>query len=311
MTVLSAVGQTSATKTVPYLSNAMFAAHARRGVDVSGLVPKGSAADQDAALADYIREASAVMDSFLLGTLAATLDTEVGPVTVKRSGVAVIVPRFRPVIALTAFAAGPNIAQMTAYTSLAGAAVENDRILLAVGPFGTWNTSAGPLQLGTPAPIPGQLYARWTTCNGYPVTWLTAAASAGATMLSVADTTGIIAGSTQLVLYSGQYRSTFVPTAVSTADASGFGTGPGTITVPALALDVPNDPQYPTYVSALPPDVVMAAVLMTRGLIKKTSGGNLTAAATSGGARSADPLGAGDDMAAAYGLIDQYQMVQR
>jgi hypothetical protein len=307
---LSVVGQTSSTKIIPYLSYDMFATHARRGVSLDNLVRSGDDAANKAAVADYIRQASGMMNSFLLGTLAATLDTEVGPVTVKRSGVAVIVPRLRPVIALTAFAAGPTISQLTAYTDLSTAAVETNRILLPVGPFGTWNTSQGPLQLGRAAPVPGEMYSRWTTCNGYPVTWLTSAAAAGTTTIEVADTTGIIAGSTQLILYCGGYRYAFTPTAVSTADASGFGTGPGTLTVPALPQDAPNDPLYPTYVSALPDDVVQAAILMTRGLIKKTGGGNISSP-TSAQAKSADPYGAGDDMAAAYDLIDQYQMVQR
>jgi hypothetical protein len=307
---LPAVGVTSATKIVPYLSNAMFATHARRGVDVTALVPKGDAADQAAALADYIRQASAAMDSFLLGTLAATLDTEVGPVTIKPSGVAVVVPRFRPIIALTAFSAGPNIAQLTAYTNLTAVSVEDRRILIPVGPFGTWNTSQGPLQFGYAAPVPGELYARWTTCNGYPVTWLTAPAALGATTISVADTTGIIAGQTQLTLCADHYRYSFVPTAVSTAGPTGFGVGPGVLTLPvALPQGVANDALYPTYVSALPPDVNMAAVYMTRAFIKSVSGGNVQA--TSQSTKNKDPLGAGDDMAQAYELIDQYQMVQR
>lgn len=304
-----AIAQTSTTKFTPYLSYDMFATHARRGVDISGLVPGGDEADQKAALADKIREASSMMDSFLLGTLASTLDTEVGSVPIRRDGLAIVVPRFRPIIALTAFAAGPNIAQLAAYTDLSAVAIEPSRIRIPVGPFGTWNTNKGPLQLGRGAPIPGRMYARWTTCNGYPVTWLTAPAAQGATQLAVADTTGIIAGSTQMVLYAGKYRTTFVPTAVSTAGAGGLGTGPGTLTVPALALDVANDPLYPTYVSALPPDVITGAVLMTRGLIKKTSGGNVSAQTVT--SKNRDPLGAGDDIAAAYDIIDQYQMVQR
>lgn len=308
---LPAVSQVSPTKTVPYLSNAMFATHASRGVSVTSLVPGGDAAAQSAALADYIRRASVAMDSFLLGTLASTFDTEVGPVTVKPNGCAVIVPRHRPIIALTAFAAGPTIAQLTDFTQLSAVAVEDKRILVPIGPFGVWNTSAGPLQFGPAVTVPGELYARWTTCNGYPVTWLTASASAGATTLSVADTAGIVAGRTQLILYAGAYRHPFIPTAVSGA-VNGLGIGgAGTLTLAAgLPVAATNDALYPTYVSALPPDVIQAAVFMTRSLIKSVSGGNVTAG-TNNASRKADPLGAGDDMAKAYELIDSYQMVQR
>lgn len=304
------IGQTSTTKVVPYLSNAMFATHARRGVSIDNLVPGGSEADQKAALADYIRRASAMADAFLLGTLASTVDTEVGPVTIRPDGVAVIKPRFRPIIALTAFAAG-RVGALTEYTELSGAQVEPERILLPVGPFGVWRTSQGPLQFGPPAPVPGSLYARWTTCNGWPVTWLTAGAALNANTIDVADTTGIIAGQTQLTLYAGAYRYVFVPTAVSTAGSTGFGTGPGTLSLPTpLPLAVTNDPLYPTYVSALPDDVNMAIVLGTRGLIKKTGGGNISSP-TSQQAKSADPYGANDDLAQMYDIIDTYQMVQQ
>lgn len=304
---LPVVGQTSTTKLIPYLSNDMFS-RTRQGVDLGSLAPKGDAADQAAALADYIAQASAAMDSFLLGTLAATIDTEVGAVTVNPGGAAVIVPRFRPVIALTGFAAGPNIGQLTTYNQLTAVSVEQQRILVPIGPFGVWNTSQGPLQFGPATAVPGQLYARWSTCNGYPVTWLTASAAVGAVTLSVADTTGIIAGSTQLTLYAGSYQYRFVPTAVSTADASGLGVGPGTITVPALPVAAPNSALYPTYVSALPADVVRAATLMTRSMIKSVSAGNTTAGTNN---RNRDPLGAGDDMAKAYELLNSYRMVQR
>lgn len=304
-----AIGQTSATRVVPYLSVDMFK-FARRGVDTSGLLPKGDDADQLAALADYIRQASAMADSFLLGTLRATTDTEVGPVTIKPNGCAVIVPRNRPIIALTALALGPNVAQLTSYTDLSAAAVEDKRILIPVGPFGIWRTSQGPIQLGTPSPVPGELYGRWSTCNGYPVTWLTASAAAAAVTIDVADVTGIVPNQTQLVLQSGRFRFAFVPTVVTVGGTpTTLGTGPGTLTVPALPQNVDNDPLYPTYVSALPADVEQAVILFTRGLIKKADGGNVMAASQTSAGR--DPLGASDDIACAYELIDQYQMVQR
>lgn len=307
---LPVVGQTSAAYSVPYLSIDMFRHHARRGVATNSLVIDGDQADQDAALADYIAQATSKIDSYLLGTLASTLDTEVGPVMVNRQGYAIVVPRYRPIVALTAFAGGPNIAQLTEFGDLSGASVESGRILVPVGPYGTWSTNQGPLQLGRAAPIPGELYARWTTCNGYPVTWLTESVDTGGLVLPVADTTGIVAGRTPLTLQAGRYRQRFVPTAVSTADASGLGTGPGTITLPSgLMQPADNRAAYPTYVTGLPDDVIAAAVLMTRGLIKLTAGGNISG--SSQATKIKDPEGAGDDIARAYEMIDQYQMVQR
>ncbi|HEX5997266.1 MAG TPA: hypothetical protein VFY84_19170 [Jiangellales bacterium] len=305
-----AVGQTSQTRVTPYISPQMFASHARRGVQVNNLAPGQDETSQLAALVDYIAQASALMNSFLLGTLAATTDTEVGPVTINPQGYAIIVPRYRPIIALTALSLGPNIAQLTAYTDLSAAAVELNRILVPVGPYGVWMTNQGPLQLGRAAPIPGQMYGQWSTCNGYPVTSMTASAAADATQIEVADTTGILAGQTPLTIQADRLRIRKVPTAVSTASPGGLGTGPGTLTfATAIGVDITNDAAFPTQVDALPADVIQAAVMMTRGLIKKTSGGNISSNTQS--TRNRDPLGAGDDMAAAYEMIDQYQMVQR
>lgn len=303
------VGQTSPTVVKPYLSNAMFATHSRRGVDVQALVPGGDAADQAASLADYIRQASASMDSFLLGTLASTFDTEVGAITVRPDGCAVICPRYRPIIALTAFAVRGAAAQYQDYTDLGAASVEPTQILLPVGPWGVWNTNQGPLQFGPGVTVPGSLYARWTTCNGWPHTWLTAAAAQGDSVLSVADTAGIVVGQTRMIAYVDEYRHYFTVTACSGA-VNGLGMGgPGTITMSAqLPVNAPNDTLYPTFVSALPDDVILGAVYMTRAHLKRISAGNISAN-TNNSSRKADPLGAADDFALAYEMIDQYQMV--
>lgn len=304
------VGLTSPSRFINYISNDMFASQGRTGVDVNTLVIGGNEAMQRATLADKIREASQIMDSFLLGTLAATFDTEVGDVTIRPDGCAVIKPRFRPIVALTAFAAG-TVSSLTPYTNLSTAAVETERILFPVGPFGTWSTSQGPLQFGPALPVPGSVYARWTTCNGYPVTWLSASAAKDDTTLSVADGSGIVAGQTRLILYTNELRWAFVPTAVSNA-VDGLGQpGPAVLNLASpLPLAVTNDPLYPTYVSAMPADVNRACWLITRSLIKDVSGGNITPP-TAQNVRNRDPLGARDDLARAYELIDQYQMVQQ
>lgn len=306
---LPVVGQTSVSRSRPYISPQMFAGHARRGIPVNNLVPGGDETAQLAALADYINQASAIMDSFLLGTLASTIDTEVGPVNIRPDGMAVIVPRNRPVIALTAFALG-SIGNLTEYTDLSAASVEPSRILVPIGPWGIWNTNQGPLQFGLRLPLRGEAYGRWTTCNGYPVTQLTAPVAAIDTTISVADTTGIIAGQTPLAIQADRLRLVRTPTAVSTAGATGFGTGPGVLTfADPVGLAIGNDANFPTFVEALPDDVIFACVLMTRSLIKKSGGGNVQA--TSQTTKTKDPMGSGDDMASAYELIDQYQMVQR
>jgi hypothetical protein len=132
--------------------------------------------------------------------------------------------------------------------------------------------------------------------------------AAGATSLPLADTTGIIAGQTQLTIQAGQNRFRFIAGAVSNA-VNGLGSGAGNVVCPALPFAVTNDATYPTYVTALPADVIYAAVCATRALIKKSGGGNISAPTTQG-ATSKDPYGANDDMATMYELLDSYQVSQ-
>ena len=309
MTVTPVVNPTSTTRIVPYLSNDMFKNHSMRGVPVNSLVANGQPQDQDAALAAYIEQATAMMDDWLSTSLAASIDVESGPVNV-RDGYINFQPKLRPVIALLAFSYGPALGQLSAYTSLDGASVQDNTVRVPLGPTGNWMSNQGPLQLG-PAAVPmDRGWGQWTICNGFPVTWLTQAESQGAVLIHVADTTGILAGNTQLTIQAGQSRFRFTAGAVSTAGSSGFGTGPGTVACPALPYDVQNQAAYPTYVTGLPGSVIQAAVLGTRALIKQTSAGNLTAA-TIGGSRTRDkdPLNAGDDLAMMYRLLNSYQVL--
>lgn len=304
MTVAPVIGVTTEQKVTPYISPAMFRNDARRGVDLATLVPSGPAIEQDSALKRYIRQASAVMDSFLLQSLAATIDTEFDEVHADRYGRITVQPRFRPVIALVGFSVGSSPDQLAAMTNLAGSAVMPDRITVRPGALG-WSTNQGPLQFGSVAPS-RDAYASWTYLNGYPVTWVTAAAAAGATSIAVAETTGIIAGQTQLTIHSGMHEYTFLAGTVSTA-GGGLGTGPGTVVCPALPYAVATSADFPTYVTALPDDVIHACVAATRALIKKTSGGNISSQ-TNNSSRSKDPLGSLDDMALMYELLDSYQV---
>jgi hypothetical protein len=309
MTITPVVNPTTAARITPYLSNDMFKFHSMRGVPVNSLVANGSPQDQDAALAAYIEQATGMMDDWLNTSLAATVDVETGPVNVA-DGYINFQPKLRPVIALLAFSYGPALGRLTAYTSLDGASVQDSTVRVPLGPFGNWMSSAGPLQLGPATAAPDRGWGQWTTCNGFPVTWLTQAEAQGATLLHVADTTGIFAGNTQLTIQAGASRFRFIAGAVSTAGSSGFGTGPGTVVCPALPYAITNSVDYPTYVTALPASVIQAAVLGTRSLIKQTSVGNLVTTNVGGNrSRVLDPLGAGDDLAMMYRLLNSYQVL--
>jgi len=267
------VGTTSQQRITPYISVDMFKHHRRRGVQVDNLVPRGTPDEQDAALAEIIESASVWIDNLILQVLAATQDTVLERVNVNRRGYATIHPRYRPVIALTSFACGPTPNTLQTYADLTGCGVEPNRITVPTQPWGL-TTSQGPLQFGAVAAPMDQAWIQYTYQNGYPVTTLTAPVAAGATSLPLADTTGIVAGQTQLTVYDLQRRVRFTAGTVSTAPTGGVGTGPGTVVCPALPYALPNSGNYPTMVSALPPDVIEACVLVIRAMIKETGGSN-------------------------------------
>lgn len=302
-----AIGPTTQRRTVPYLSLDMLKYHQRRGVRFDDLVPMGRPDDQDAALMELIEEASAQADSIMLQTLVATLDTVLTRVNINNRGRVEVHPRYRPIIGVTAVALGTTPDLLTSLSSLSGVGVMDQSFSVPVGPITPLTSSQGPIQFGSVTAPMDRAWMRYTYCNGFPHTTLTAAPAAGATSISVADTTGIIQGATYLTIYAGRQRCTFLAGAVSTAPAAGqIGTGPGTVACAALPFAVDERAQYPTVVSAAPGDFLRAVRLLCRGIVKSDSAGNTSAATTTGNRQEKDPLGAGDDFEAAEILLQPY-----
>lgn len=304
MTVTSVVGVTSTPRLTPYLSVDMFKTNRRSGVNTDNLVAKGRAADQDAALAGYIEEASVWMDDFAQQILAATVDTVLDRVNVGRDGYATIHPRYRPVLAVTGFAIGATPDRLVPYTDLSGIGVRLDGFTVPVGRGGLSlpvNTPQGPIQFGRGLGWLGdQAWTQYSYQNGAPVTYLTAPVAAGVTSVPVADTTGIIAGLTWMTIYAGAHRAHFLVTGVSTADAGGAGTGPGMISfAQPLRYPVENRQDYPTYVSGLPSSMNTVCTLVTRAFIKDSGGGSTKNLLKS----DAD---SGDDLDEAAGMLRAY-----
>lgn len=272
MVVSQIVGTTSQRRITPYLTPDMFKYHRRRGVQVDNLVPRGTPDEQDAALAEVIESASAWVDNLLLPMiLAATQDTQLVRVNVNRRGEIRLHPRYRPVIALTSVAVGAAANSLQTYNDLTGCAVEPERITVPTQPWGL-TSSQGPLQFGAVATAPmDQVWCQYSYQNGFPVTQLTGPVAAGATSLPVADTTGIVAGQTQLTIYDLQRRLRFTAGTVSTASSGGVGTGPGAVACNAVPYAIPNSGNYPTMVTALPPDAIEGVVLVVRAIIKESS----------------------------------------
>lgn len=201
------------------------------------LVPGSSDADRDAELSRIITRASAMINGEVNQNLAATVDHEIGMVTVSDHGELRIHTRATPILQVLSVAVGPTGDSLVEVSDLSRVMLEPWRIIVPSGAGG--GASFRPRE---------RLWARWSYINGFPVTTLAAVASAGDSTVTVKNATGVVAGKTLLTVDDGQWLEQFVPTAVDG----------GTLTIPPLM----HDHEIGTGVSALPEDIKEAALLL-------------------------------------------------
>jgi len=314
MSAVSMTGVTSPPRARAYITAHMFRHHGRSGgVSIEALVPKGTAQQQDAALRGHIEAGSSWCDSVIgPAVMGATADTFQETVNINRDGLAYVAPRYRPVVGVTAVAIGPRVDQLRELADLSAVSVEEQAFTVPVGVGGRLTSSAGPIEFGAISAPWRDAVIRYTVVTGYPVATMTATAAAGAIQLTVDDTTGIVAGKTWLTIYALERRHQALVTSVSTADAGGLGFGPGTIglssALPA-AIEV-ADPDSAPLVSAMPPTLIDAVVLATRGIIKE-AGRSSSSSTTSRSAPKSSRANAGDDFAAAEAILLKHFVLDR
>lgn len=244
------VAFTTPYRTAPYLTVAEYKT-APTGVDVGSLVPGGQPGTEDAVLADVISRASGWVDEIANQILAATVNTEAKRLRTRADGSLVVHPDSWPILEVRDLQYGPTPASLIQLSDLSGLWVEEQQFVVTF-PGAAMSTSVGPLQLG--GLTPGQrLLVRYTYVNGWPNTLLTTAAAAGATSLTVDDTTGIYAG-TRLTVDSGSIEEQVTVAAVAGQ----------VLTVPATTFAH----NAKVSVHALAPQVKQACVLLTSALIK-------------------------------------------
>lgn len=278
---------------IPYLGNKQFRL-IPTVVNCDTLVPRGTPAEQEAALTKLILDASAMVYTMTHQLLYATTDTEQDEITLDRWGRLLIHPRFFPISQVTDLWVGPDPGSLIEVPSLVGAEVEPKRILVTqqLG-AGILTSSAGPLELGTFGAAPRSSvpsYARWTYVNGWPVTTLAAPAAAGATSITVRNPTGILPGWVPPRIEDGADRETLTITGAPTGS-----------TVPVAALA--NNHLAGEPVTALPPDAEHAVALIVTALAKRIGIGALVAGTTANEKNVADPFGAADDMKLAEEML--------
>lgn len=211
------------------------------------LMPGGSSADNDAELSQIIQRVSAMINGECNQILSATTDTEAGWATMSDFGELRIHTRNNPIVEVISVQVGVDPYSMTAVTDLTYALTDPWRITIPPqalrGVGGFWGVRGR------------RMWAQWTYVNGFPVTTMTAPASAGDTQITVSDVTGIIAGpggpmapGTIMTIEDGKFQELISPTAISG----------NTLTVAPLAYSH----AVGVGVNALPHDIQEAALIL-------------------------------------------------
>lgn len=284
----------------PYMTLGMFKAQPT-GLPTDALVPGGTSQAQDIELAGLIRKASSEMDKFCYGAsggvLYATTDVQTLRSRLDRSGRFVINPRFTPVLAVTGFSWGDDVANMTTVTDLTHVEVEQDRVIIPAYPF-TGMSSAGPLQFGPQTVLNYELRVNLAYVNGWACTTLANATSVGAVTITVKDATGIFANITRVTLQDPTNGTeTVIPTAVNGNQ----------LTVPALSFAHSAGVQVDT----LPDAITDACTEITVGLMKRKAQEAVRLPSGTGRNKHRAPVAPGEDnFNRGFGLLDSYVQVR-
>ena len=257
-------GNTTQLLTIPYLTLEEYKS-APTAIDLDNLVFSTQDPEaQDAELRNVIARASSWADTYCNQVLGATTETEQQRSRVSTDGSIRFHPRFSPIVALTNFQYGYPT-NMASLGDCSIAWIEDQEIIIPNAQLGTW-TSQGPLSFGSYNGGPGnQMFLRYTYVAGYTNTLLADPALVGDTSIEVKDGTGITAGQI-LSLYDGLNTEN-----VTVASTYVF----GSTTVP-LTSPLVFDHLVDVSVSALPPAIKEAVILITTAFLKVRGDSSMT-----------------------------------
>lgn len=291
-------GNTTQLISVPYLTLEEYK-NAPTAIDLDNLVFNSQDPEaQDAELRNVIARASSWMDTYCNQVLGATVETEQQRSRMSTDGSIRFHPRFSPIVALTEF----NYGYPTNMASLGDCSIawiEDQEIIIPNAQLGTW-TSQGPLSFGSYNGGPSnQIFLNYTYVAGYANTFVSTPSAVGATSLVVKNGTGVVAGQ-MLQVYDGLNTEN-----VTVASTYVFGSNTIPVVTPMLyAHDVE------TAVSALPPAIKQAAILVTTAMLKVRGDSAMTMMvttqpmlATPGSARFADEMTIAADILNTYRRI--------
>lgn len=299
--VANAINPTTQQFSTPYLTTQEYR-NAPTAIDIDNLVFNSSDPDvQDSELANVIARASSWIDTYCNQVLGATHETETQRSRIAPDGTIKFHPRYSPIIALTDFWYGNPSNNLIQASDCSIAWLENQEIIFPYASLSTTLTSQGPIQFGFPSTSGQVVYLKYTYVNGYANT-LIATAVQGQSTLTVTDGTGITAGS-HLKIYDGMYSEN-----VTVASNYVF----GSTTVPLMAPLLYSH-NTGISISALPPAIKEAAILVTTAMLKVRGDNSLTMAVGTLPSQSSVPqiqASIGDDMAMAQSLLGPYRRIR-
>jgi len=283
---------------IPYLTLEEFK-DAPTSIDIDNLVFNSQDPDdQDAELANAIARASSWIDTFCNQVLAATVESEQQRSRYSGDGSIRFHPRYSPVVALLSMEYGypPSLMSLP---DCSVAWIEDEEIIVPNATLGTW-TSQGPLQFGAlSSGNRNEVFLKYTYVNGYANTTIVTAV-AGSTSLTVADGNGILAGQ-MLKIYDGQYTEN-----VTVANTYVFGSTTVPINAPLVYSHAPT-----VSISALPPAVKQACILVTTAFLKTRGDSSMTMqVTTSPGTALPNADRVGQEIALAMQLLQPYRRVR-
>jgi len=253
----------SQTYTTPYITVDEFK-RAATGVDVSSLVVGGTQAAQDAELGSVIARASSFADTFCSSTLAAQQQVETGRTRLSREGSLRLHPQNTPMLQVVSLTWGTVPNAQTGSIDPTNIWIEDQMLVAPLAGSGSW--SGNLFQYG-PGGYPGSLiYYTLTYIAGYPISSVSAAATGGASSISVVDRSGFLP-SMMFTIFDGQntenavVSSSYVPA-----------TGPGALTLSAVTSFAHSTLSV---ASAVPPAIKEATILLTAALIKQRGSGSI------------------------------------
>lgn len=251
---------------VPYISVDDYK-NAPTAVDVSALVPGGSAAVQTMALAVAIRSASSWANNLCRQILAATLDTQVKMnARVRSDGTVHVKCDFWPVLEVDSFLAGPSPSTLAAITDPQDMFLIGRKVL-SVPVAGISGNSVGQLQFPGPLQPGDRAYCQWSYWNGWPHSQLThAIATTDQQVLVTPAQPAALAG--RLITIWDATNGTGVD--IEQLVVANTFTGGTTIPIvgnPQFNHALPAAPQA-IMVSTFPDDVRQATISLTSALIK-------------------------------------------